>query len=70
MLSNKRKWTAPALEVLGDVATLTQQPGGGTSAPGPPCPPPVMKGWGTGDTFSNSQTNDPNPNNGCNFSGL
>ena len=55
----KKIWINPVLQVLGDVQTLTQQGGG------PPCPPPVMKGHGTGDTFSNSQTNDPNPNNGC-----
>ena len=70
MIDHKRKWAAPVLKMLGDVASLTQQPGGGTEAPGPPCPPAVMKGHGTGDTQSNSQTQDPNPNNGCNFSGL
>ena len=63
-MNSTKKWTAPVLQVLGNLQTLTQQ------APGPPCPPPVMKGFGTGDTFSNSQTNDPNPNNGCIGSGL
>ena len=58
----KKIWINPVLQVLGDVQTLTQMPRNGN---GPPCPPPVMKGHGTGDTFSNSQPNDPNPNNGC-----
>lgn len=58
MSSEKKKWLVPSLEVLGDMRSLTQ-------APGPPCTPPVQKGHGTGDTFSNSQINNPNPNNGC-----
>jgi hypothetical protein len=60
-VSQMRKvWVRPLLHVLGDVQTLTQQ-----ASPGPPCLPAVKKGHGSGDTFSNSQINDPNPNTGC-----
>ena len=51
----KKEWTSPVLNELGDVQTLTQQPG-------PPCSPAVKKGHGSGDTFSN---NTPNANTGC-----
>ena len=66
MIDTRKVWIKPVFQVLGDVQTLTRQSG----PPGPPCPPPVMKGHGTGDTFSNSQTNDPNDNNGCIGDGL
>ena len=66
MTVGKKEWAVPVLQVLGDVQSLTQMPAGGNGG-GPPCPPPVRKGHGVGDTFSNSQNNNPNPNNGCNI---
>jgi hypothetical protein len=67
MSNVKKVWAVPVLQVLGDVQSLTQIRGTGPSSPGSPCPAPVKKGWGVGDTFSNSQNNDPNPSNGCNI---
>lgn len=57
MRNARAVWSKPTLVVLGDVQTLTKQ--------GRPCAAAVMKGHGTGDTFSNSTPNNPNPNNGC-----
>lgn len=55
----KKVWQSPIVQNLGDVQSLTQQSGNGNQ-----CPPPSMKGQGTGDTLNASQANS---NTGCNL---